>query len=292
VIYSPGQGRFITKDSWSGDYKNPITLVKWMYANANPVMFTDPTGNDPYWCRNDMECYTKWLLNWQESNTPSTGTNAGNTATTSTGTTAASLGLPGLTCNIPAAWINVNNSTSKSTETPSATLKNWDDLGPFTITYYVTAREDDPYYKTHGIYSNWADQMGILPGLDQTKKYNLNWAYGNDRDVPFEGQGLSRFGEYITKDWINSTSTKLVFKYGKGGKNGSPREWLTGANGDSRLQPHDWIKIKAYPNKGPFEVLDSGEQIGSAHIDIFIGDKTIEEADSYGYNTSSVSVLK
>ena len=43
--YDPGTGRFLTKDSWSGDYENPITLGKWLYANANPVMYTDPTGN-------------------------------------------------------------------------------------------------------------------------------------------------------------------------------------------------------------------------------------------------------
>jgi len=58
--YAPGQGRFITKDSWSGDYSNPITLVKWVYANANPVMNTDPSGMmptepcDPGGCRDRL----------------------------------------------------------------------------------------------------------------------------------------------------------------------------------------------------------------------------------------------
>ena len=45
--YDPGTGRFISKDTWSGDYNNPITLVKWMYANGNPAIYTDPCGNVP-----------------------------------------------------------------------------------------------------------------------------------------------------------------------------------------------------------------------------------------------------
>jgi RHS repeat-associated protein len=45
--YDPGSGRFLTMDSWSGDYQNPITLAKWVYANANPVRYTDPSGYLP-----------------------------------------------------------------------------------------------------------------------------------------------------------------------------------------------------------------------------------------------------
>jgi RHS repeat-associated protein len=43
-MYDPGSGRFLTMDSWSGDYQNPITLVKWVYANSNPVRYSDPSG--------------------------------------------------------------------------------------------------------------------------------------------------------------------------------------------------------------------------------------------------------
>jgi RHS repeat-associated protein len=42
--YSSGTGRFLSRDTWSGDYKNPITLGKWVYANSNPIIYTDPTG--------------------------------------------------------------------------------------------------------------------------------------------------------------------------------------------------------------------------------------------------------
>ena len=42
--YDPSTGRFLTKDSWAGDNRTPVTLVKWLYANSNPVMYTDPSG--------------------------------------------------------------------------------------------------------------------------------------------------------------------------------------------------------------------------------------------------------
>ncbi|HID99841.1 MAG TPA: RHS repeat-associated core domain-containing protein, partial [Thiotrichaceae bacterium] len=42
--YDPTIGRFITQDTWQGLRGKPITLHKYLYANANPVVFTDPTG--------------------------------------------------------------------------------------------------------------------------------------------------------------------------------------------------------------------------------------------------------
>ena len=38
-------GRFISRDPFEGFLQNPITLNKYIYANANPVSFVDPTGN-------------------------------------------------------------------------------------------------------------------------------------------------------------------------------------------------------------------------------------------------------
>jgi RHS repeat-associated protein len=49
--YDPSTGRFLTKDSWAGDSSTPATLVKWLYANSNPVMYTDPNGR---WALNNM----------------------------------------------------------------------------------------------------------------------------------------------------------------------------------------------------------------------------------------------
>ena len=37
-------GRFISQDSYAGSIFDPISLHKYLYANANPVMYTDPSG--------------------------------------------------------------------------------------------------------------------------------------------------------------------------------------------------------------------------------------------------------
>ncbi|MDJ0836543.1 MAG: RHS repeat-associated core domain-containing protein [Acidobacteriota bacterium] len=42
--YNPEVGRFHTMDSWPGDTTNPITLNKYLYANADPVNGFDPSG--------------------------------------------------------------------------------------------------------------------------------------------------------------------------------------------------------------------------------------------------------
>jgi RHS repeat-associated protein len=42
--YAPSMGRFLTRDTWGGDANIPITYNRWQYANANPVMYTDPSG--------------------------------------------------------------------------------------------------------------------------------------------------------------------------------------------------------------------------------------------------------
>jgi RHS repeat-associated protein len=40
----PETGRFISMDSYAGDRMSPISLHKYLYANCNPIMFTDPSG--------------------------------------------------------------------------------------------------------------------------------------------------------------------------------------------------------------------------------------------------------
>jgi RHS repeat-associated protein len=43
--YSDDMGRFLTRDTWQGDYTQPLTLNGWNYVNSNPVNFTDPSGH-------------------------------------------------------------------------------------------------------------------------------------------------------------------------------------------------------------------------------------------------------
>ena len=53
--YDPQDGRFISKDTWAGDYNRPITLNKWQYAYNAPTLYTDPSGQDPWWWEKDFE---------------------------------------------------------------------------------------------------------------------------------------------------------------------------------------------------------------------------------------------
>lgn len=43
--YAPSQGRFTQQDTWMGNNHDPITLHKYLYANADPGNMIDPTGN-------------------------------------------------------------------------------------------------------------------------------------------------------------------------------------------------------------------------------------------------------
>jgi RHS repeat-associated protein len=43
--YDQNVGRFTQQDTWMGRKHNPITLHKYLYANANPATYVDPTGN-------------------------------------------------------------------------------------------------------------------------------------------------------------------------------------------------------------------------------------------------------
>jgi len=42
--YDAATGRFTRRDTWEGRLEEPITLHKYLYANGNPVNYTDPTG--------------------------------------------------------------------------------------------------------------------------------------------------------------------------------------------------------------------------------------------------------
>jgi RHS repeat-associated protein len=34
--YNPADGRFMSRDTWSGDVNRPLSLNRWLYANGNP----------------------------------------------------------------------------------------------------------------------------------------------------------------------------------------------------------------------------------------------------------------
>jgi RHS repeat-associated protein len=43
-FYASGTGRFLTRDTWGGDYDRPLSFNRWMYVEGNPVNLTDPSG--------------------------------------------------------------------------------------------------------------------------------------------------------------------------------------------------------------------------------------------------------
>ena len=45
--YAPNIGRFLTRDAWTGLPTTPISYNKWLYANSNPLYYTDSSGNFP-----------------------------------------------------------------------------------------------------------------------------------------------------------------------------------------------------------------------------------------------------
>lgn len=45
-------------DRWAGDYINPITLTKWVYANENPINYADPSGK--WTCIGHQDC-KEWV---------------------------------------------------------------------------------------------------------------------------------------------------------------------------------------------------------------------------------------
>jgi RHS repeat-associated protein len=50
-MYSPGMGRFLTRDTWAGDANSPMSFNRWMYVEGNPITYTDPSGQiclDPW----------------------------------------------------------------------------------------------------------------------------------------------------------------------------------------------------------------------------------------------------
>jgi RHS repeat-associated protein len=44
-FYAPGIGIFVTKDTWEGDLKRPLSLNGWEYADGNPINYADPSGH-------------------------------------------------------------------------------------------------------------------------------------------------------------------------------------------------------------------------------------------------------
>ncbi len=45
--YASGDGKFISRDTWVGNFRRPVSYNKWNYSYSNPIIYTDPSGQDP-----------------------------------------------------------------------------------------------------------------------------------------------------------------------------------------------------------------------------------------------------
>ncbi|MCR2033427.1 RHS repeat-associated core domain-containing protein [Anaerofustis stercorihominis] len=43
--YSPDEGRFVTVDTYRGEFEEPLSLHLYAYCANNPINFTDPSGH-------------------------------------------------------------------------------------------------------------------------------------------------------------------------------------------------------------------------------------------------------
>lgn len=46
---TPSTGRFLTRDTWSGNANRPLSLNRWGYVEGNPINLTDPSGKCVFW---------------------------------------------------------------------------------------------------------------------------------------------------------------------------------------------------------------------------------------------------
>jgi RHS repeat-associated protein len=55
--YNPTDGRFMSRDTWGGDYNSPQSLNRWNYTQSNPVNRIDPSGH----CFNQADGTWHWF---------------------------------------------------------------------------------------------------------------------------------------------------------------------------------------------------------------------------------------
>ena len=60
--YDPAMGRFLTRDTWMGNYNKPLSLNRWAYGYGNPVKYTDLTGHTPECGPFATADLTQWLI--------------------------------------------------------------------------------------------------------------------------------------------------------------------------------------------------------------------------------------
>jgi RHS repeat-associated protein len=77
--YDPSMGRFISEDTYEGDFKSPISLNLYTYVENNPLKYIDPSGHKPQFEERDgggarnpnaHSVTDNWIINTLENLTP------------------------------------------------------------------------------------------------------------------------------------------------------------------------------------------------------------------------------
>jgi 3D (Asp-Asp-Asp) domain-containing protein len=225
-----------------------------LYGYADPIRYTDPSGNDPWWCGNDLSCYAKWIKDYQKNNC-----------------------LP----------LETSPTETPPIETPTPIISEL--IGGWKITHYNYALENDPQfpagdkipipgldpskvYRRQFIYS----PAGIIKqgtGLSEEGEYITIDQWKN----------LQKYGS----DWMDNTSiVNWYFTYGKGGAFAESVPWATVAitKNEPQLKGGDIVKIEGYNQT--FTVTDTGSFTDTSHVDMFIGPTTYAEALAAGTQTN------
>jgi 3D (Asp-Asp-Asp) domain-containing protein len=112
------------------------------------------------------------------------------------------------------------------------------------------------------------------------------------RGVVWQGTGKAESGEYITIDHMktdiyNDLVSDYYFTYGEGGAYARSVPWKTVGASNPNLRGGDKVVIEIYPDI-IFTVTDRGTELGENHLDVFVGEMTIAEADALGRPHSRV----
>jgi RHS repeat-associated protein len=67
--YAPSVARFIQRDTVFGDEANPASLNRYAYAFNNPMVYTDPSGNNPCWF--NPQCWSDYFADFLNSSSRS-----------------------------------------------------------------------------------------------------------------------------------------------------------------------------------------------------------------------------
>ncbi|MGP8330393.1 MAG: RHS repeat-associated core domain-containing protein [Methanosarcinaceae archaeon] len=65
--YNSSDGRFVSRDTWGGDYNRPLSLNRWGYVEGNPIKYVDSQGTSPqvYSPHFDRGYYCPAAYNWE-----------------------------------------------------------------------------------------------------------------------------------------------------------------------------------------------------------------------------------